>query len=1067
MRLQTSNFGIAIIAFVLAAMVASAHAQTFSVGANFTTITRSQTNGLAGIIEPPDTMGAAGPNNFVTFNNGSFSVFSKNGVVASQISDTSFWTSALGSDPGGLSDPRVLYDPMSQRWFASMITTDQATNNKVLIARSNSSDPTQGFQGVSFSTISNRFADFPTLGLDANGVYLTTNNFNTSDTFRSTSVYSLPKADLIAATPSLARLTSRTALSPTTNGFTLQASVDYGPKLTTDSEPIVSTSNTTLGQYKYVKLSGTSGSGATLGSVTTKSVQSTSAPTNSPQPGTSTTIDNGDDRFSANVVQVGNFLYSVQNITVSGRSAVRWTIADASTFNTVQQGTISDPTLSYFYPSIAVNAVGDVVVGFSGSSSSTFASTYAVAGTSAGGVAGGSLTFGIPVQTKAGTDFYPDTRWGDYSAATPDPADPGIFWSHQEYAANRFTLGSTNYGNWATQASEIIPTKAGERRWSNTAGGDFATGGNYFSAAAPTASDYVIFSRPSASYTVAFSGSNVSDRASVRQGDVSWDLTAGSYTLSNANVGTPSLVVGEFQGTASLVVSGGALNTVNSAIGGVVVGSGAVTVGAAGRWTNSNSLAVGGTGSGTLTIQNQGTAYVGANLSIGAFGSVNLNGGTIRFDGFSRAAGGTVNFTSGTVQVAGNRTIDTDAAIQDWFGASTTLGVGKKLTVEGNATISAVAPVILTGGTLAANSLAMASGSYLTSSQSSQVFAPVLAQAGSLIDATGGDLTIGDATKTNGFYSNGTIHVGSNHVTLADADTTVLDASAQVTLGVSANPGILSAASGLLLNAGGGIAGYGTIDTLNNVTSPLVNNGALNGNSLTQPLTLPGYVTGAGNLDNVRLTGTYSPGPGPLSVLLGNVEYDGALNIELGGTTAGSGYDQINHVLGSGAALLGGELDISLVGGFIPNVGDAFQILTATGGLSGAFATTVLPTLTGNLFWEINYGPNSVTLTVLAPGMPGDFNGDGVVDAADYVVWRKGLGITYTPADYDVWRAHFGESTASNTENSLQNVPEPDTLLLVFISLGYVCGYRRKRQGHPALPREGDSRRRDCRFVWQ
>ncbi|HEX3601283.1 MAG TPA: hypothetical protein VHU84_14120, partial [Lacipirellulaceae bacterium] len=549
-------------------MVEPIHAQTFSIGANFTTITRSQTNGLVGIIEPPDTMGAAGPNNFVTFNNGSFSVFSKNGALVSQVSDTSFWTSALGSDPGGLSDPRVLYDPASQRWFASMITTDQATNNKVLIARSNSSDPTQGFQGVSFSTISNRFADFPTLGLDANGVYVTTNNFNTSDTFRSVSVYSLPKADLIAATPSLARLTSRTALSPTTYGFTLQASVDYGPKLATDPESFVSTSNTTFGQYKYMKLDGTSGAGATLGSVTTKSVQSTSAPTNSPQPSTSTTIDNGDDRFSANVVQVGNFLYGVQNITVGGRSAVRWTIADASTFNTVQQGTISDPTLSYFYPSIAANVVGDVVVGFSGSSSSTFASTYAVVGTSAGGVAGGSLTFGTPMQTKAGTDFYPDTRWGDYSAVTPDPADPGIFWSHQEYAANRFTNAGTTYGNWATQASEIIPTKTGEQRWSNAAGGNFAVGSNYYTGVAPTASDQLIFSRPSASYTVTFSAGNMSDRASVRQGDVTWDLAGGSYTLTNSGAGTPSLVVGEFQGTASLSIVGGTLNTVNATIGG-------------------------------------------------------------------------------------------------------------------------------------------------------------------------------------------------------------------------------------------------------------------------------------------------------------------------------------------------------------------------------------------------------------------------------------------------------------------------------------------------------------------
>jgi predicted dienelactone hydrolase len=43
----------------------------------------------------------------------------------------------------------------------------------------------------------------------------------------------------------------------------------------------------------------------------------------------------------------------------------------------------------------------------------------------------------------------------------------------------------------------------------------------------------------------------------------------------------------------------------------------------------------------------------------------------------------------------------------------------------------------------------------------------------------------------------------------------------------------------------------------------------------------------------------------------------------------------------------------------------------------------------------------------------GDFNQDGTVDAADYVVWRKGLGTTYTQADYDVWRANFGRAPSA------------------------------------------------------
>jgi probable HAF family extracellular repeat protein len=44
-----------------------------------------------------------------------------------------------------------------------------------------------------------------------------------------------------------------------------------------------------------------------------------------------------------------------------------------------------------------------------------------------------------------------------------------------------------------------------------------------------------------------------------------------------------------------------------------------------------------------------------------------------------------------------------------------------------------------------------------------------------------------------------------------------------------------------------------------------------------------------------------------------------------------------------------------------------------------------------------------------APGPPGNFNGDGYVDAADYVTWRNGLGSNYTQDDYDVWKSNFGK----------------------------------------------------------
>ncbi len=77
----------------------------------------------------------------------------------------------------------------------------------------------------------------------------------------------------------------------------------------------------------------------------------------------------------------------------------------------------------------------------------------------------------------------------------------------------------------------------------------------------------------------------------------------------------------------------------------------------------------------------------------------------------------------------------------------------------------------------------------------------------------------------------------------------------------------------------------------------------------------------------------------------------------------------------------------------------------------------------------------------LVAGLPGDFNNDGTVDAADYTVWRDNLngdaaalngngsgGATVTTADYDLWVANFSNAAAASTS---QSVPEPSALLLL------------------------------------
>jgi hypothetical protein len=76
--------------------------------------------------------------------------------------------------------------------------------------------------------------------------------------------------------------------------------------------------------------------------------------------------------------------------------------------------------------------------------------------------------------------------------------------------------------------------------------------------------------------------------------------------------------------------------------------------------------------------------------------------------------------------------------------------------------------------------------------------------------------------------------------------------------------------------------------------------------------------------------------------------------------------------------------------------------------------------------------------------LPGDYNGDSVVDAADYVVWRDGLGTIYKEKDYDVWKANFGSSLAGSGSGGLSAVPEPASLgLLLIAGLAAATSHRR------------------------
>ena len=114
---------------------------------------------------------------------------------------------------------------------------------------------------------------------------------------------------------------------------------------------------------------------------------------------------------------------------------------------------------------------------------------------------------------------------------------------------------------------------------------------------------------------------------------------------------------------------------------------------------------------------------------------------------------------------------------------------------------------------------------------------------------------------------------------------------------------------------------------------------------------------------------------------------DAQTDFEVGGTTRGAQYDDI---ISGGAISLNGTLQITLINGFTPTAGNSFGFLDASS-LTGAFTSLQLPALSSGMAWSISQFYTTGVLSVVST-LPGDYNGDGVVDAADYTVWRDNLG---------------------------------------------------------------------------
>jgi hypothetical protein len=192
----------------------------------------------------------------------------------------------------------------------------------------------------------------------------------------------------------------------------------------------------------------------------------------------------------------------------------------------------------------------------------------------------------------------------------------------------------------------------------------------------------------------------------------------------------------------------------------------------------------------------------------------------------------------------------------------------------------------------------------------------------SSVTAHDGPLTVGDAASTNGFSIGASLSVGAETVTILDSDGPIVGGP------ITIAGGTLVSASGIVLNES--LTGHGTVE------ADLTNNGVV----------------------SVGLS------PGILSVVGNYVQTSsGELNIKLGGSEPGTGFDQLLQSGLLSSASLDGTLNIGTYDGYIPTANDSFQIISSNACV-GAFSTvngTVLPC---DGLATVDYGPFDVTLVV-------------------------------------------------------------------------------------------------------
>ncbi len=411
-----------------------------------------------GTLIPPDINGSVGNTYIMETTNQQFNIYTKStGALKSTVAITTLFSPFSASYE--YYDPHIVYDPNNQRFIIAIdVLTGSGGNtpSAFALAVSATGDPTGNwyiYDVTCTPSAPSDFMDYDQLGFNNNWIVMTGNDFPSSGA-NTSHIYVWPRATLYAGSAGTATTfvdTKNLLISPATTYDATQ-----------NTEYMVSNSNGNSGGNGYVNIGTITGTtsapvyaaGSQLG--VNQPWQDPSALEEAPQEGESKAdgLEAGDTRIHSVIYRNGSLwfthgVYLPASGTVTN-CAVDWWQINPSALTVTQFDRIADANklIWYYYPSLDVNANGDMLIGYSSSSATTYGGAQYALRLSTDAL----NTLETPVQFVNGVAGYYKTygggrnRWGDYSGTAFDPTD-NSFWTLQEWA----NTGS----NWGTQIAHI------------------------------------------------------------------------------------------------------------------------------------------------------------------------------------------------------------------------------------------------------------------------------------------------------------------------------------------------------------------------------------------------------------------------------------------------------------------------------------------------------------------------------------------------------------------------------------------------------------------------------------